>query len=83
MIHTSIQGARFVGRVVCGNKNGLLVPKATTDAELLHITNSLPDGVKVQRIDERLNALGNCVACNDYVALVHPDLDNETVEVCV
>ena len=29
----------------------------------------------VQRIDERLSALGNCIACNDYVALIHPDVD--------
>ena len=44
-------------------------------AELMHIRNSLPDEVVVQRIDERLSALGNCIACNDYVALIHPDLD--------
>jgi len=31
--------------------------------------------VVVQRIEERLSALGNCIACNDYVALVHPDID--------
>jgi Translation initiation factor 6 (eIF-6) len=37
--------------------------------------NSLPDEVRVQRVEERLSALGNVVACNDYVALVHPDLD--------
>lgn len=43
--------------------------------ELQHIRNSLPDGVKLQRVEERLSALGNVVACNDYVALVHPDLD--------
>ena len=24
---------------------------------------------------------GNVVACNDYVALVHPDLDRETEEI--
>ncbi|GFY87669.1 translation initiation factor IF6 [Actinidia rufa] len=35
----------------------------------------LPDHVVVQRIDERLSALGNCIACNDYVALTHTDLD--------
>lgn len=58
-----------------GNKNGLLVPNTTTDIELQHIRNSLPDNVKVQRVEERLSALGNVVACNDYVALVHPDLD--------
>ena len=44
-------------------------------AELGHIRNSLPDEVVVQRIDERLSALGNCIACNDYVALIHPDID--------
>ena len=43
--------------------------------ELQHIRNSLPDTVKMQRVEERLSALGNVVACNDYVALVHPDLD--------
>ena len=37
--------------------------------------NSLPDEVVVQRIDERLSALGNCITCNDYAGLVHPDID--------
>merc|ERR1712110_1036384 len=41
----------------------------------------LPESVKVQKVDERLSALGNCIACNDYVALVHTDLDRETEEV--
>ena len=44
-------------------------------AEMQHLRNSLPDEVVVQRIDERLNSLGNCISCNDYVALVHPDID--------
>ena len=35
----------------------------------------------MQRIDERLSALGNCIACNDYVALIHPDIDKETEEI--
>jgi translation initiation factor 6 len=42
---------------------------------MMHIRNSLPDELVVQRIDERLNTLGNCIACNDYVALIHPDID--------
>ena len=48
-------------------------------AELMHIRNSLPDEVVVQRVDERLSALGNCIACNDYVALIHPDLDRVSI----
>ena len=53
-----------------GNKNGLLVPRTCTDAELMHIRNAIPDNVVVQRVEERLSALGNCVVCNDHVALV-------------
>lgn len=33
------------------------------------------------RIEERLSALGNVIACNDHVALVHPDLDRDTEEI--
>ena len=63
-----------------GNKNGLLLPNSVTDQEALHSQQLLPDEVIVQRVDERLKALGNCIACNDYVALIHPDLDEETEE---
>ena len=30
---------------------------------------------------QRLSALGNCIATNDHVALIHPDLDRETEEI--
>ncbi|EEH59900.1 uncharacterized protein MICPUCDRAFT_64933 [Micromonas pusilla CCMP1545] len=81
VVKTSIAGTRLVGRMTVGNKNGVLLPNSTTDQEALHIRNSLPDEVLVQRVDERLSALGNCIACNDYVALIHPDLDEETEEI--
>jgi len=81
VVHTSIAGCRFVGRVVVGNKNGLLVPSSTTDNELQHLRNALPDSVVIQRIEERLSALGNCIVCNDHVALVHTDIDRETEDV--
>lgn len=58
-----------------GNRHGLLVPSNTTDQELQHIRNCLPDSVQIRRVEERLSALGNVTTCNDYVALVHPDLD--------
>ena len=64
-----------------GNRHGLLVPNSTTDQELQHLRNSLPDSVKIQRVEEKLSALGNVITCNDYVALVHPDLDRETEEI--
>lgn len=51
------------------------MPNNTTDQELQHIRNCLPDSVQIRRVEERLSALGNVTTCNDYVALVHPDLD--------
>eukprot|EP01033_Poteriospumella_lacustris_P009702 gene9703-6944_t len=81
VIHTSIAGCRFVGRVTVGNRKGLLVPSTCTDNELQHLRNSLPDSVVVQRVEERLSALGNCVVCNDHVALAHTDIDRETEDI--
>ncbi|WAR11652.1 IF6-like protein [Mya arenaria] len=81
VIHVSLNGCRIIGRMCVGNRHGLLVPMGTTDQELQHIRNSLPDSVTVRRVEERLSALGNVITCNDYVALVHPDLDKETEEI--
>jgi translation initiation factor 6 len=64
-----------------GNSRGLIVPMTTTDIELMALRNSLPESVKIQRVEERLSALGNVVACNDYVALVHPEIDKTTEEI--
>eukprot|EP01098_Paradermamoeba_levis_P001989 TRINITY_DN1229_c0_g1_i1.p1 TRINITY_DN1229_c0_g1~~TRINITY_DN1229_c0_g1_i1.p1 ORF type:complete len:245 (-),score=81.42 TRINITY_DN1229_c0_g1_i1:33-767(-) len=81
VVKCSIAGCRVIGRLTVGNKKGLLLPNTTTDQEMMHIKNSLPDEIIVQRVEERLSALGNCIACNDHVALVHPDLDRETEEI--
>lgn len=81
VVRATVAGCRVIGRLTVGNKNGLLLPNTTTDQELMHIKNSLPDEIVVQRVEERLSALGNVIACNDYVALVHPDVDRETEEI--
>lgn len=64
-----------------GNKNGLLVPATCTDVELRNLRNSIPEEVRIKRVEERLSALGNVIACNDHVALVHTDIDKETEEI--
>ena len=69
------------GFAVSSNRKGLLVPTSTTDQELQHLRNSIPDEVKIQRIEERLSALGNVICANDHVALVHPDIERETEEI--
>lgn len=46
--HATIAGTRIIGRLTAGNRKGLLVPTSTTDQELQHLRNSLPDEVKIQ-----------------------------------
>merc|ERR1712087_333074 len=77
----SLQDVRIIGRLCVGNSKGLLVPDSTTDQELQHLRNSLPDSVKIQRVEEKLSALGNCIVCNDHVALIHSDIDKTTEEI--
>lgn len=81
VVYATVAGCRVVGSLCAGNKRGLILPSITTDQELLHIRNSLPDSVVVQRVEERLSALGNCIACNDHVALIHKDMDRETEQI--
>ena len=81
VVHASFGHTKIVGRMVAGNSKGLLVPMATTDQELMSIRNCLPDSVKIQRVDDRLSALGNVIACNDYVALIHPEMEKATEEI--
>jgi len=81
VIQTSIQEVRIIGRLVAGNSKGLLVPESTTDDELQNLRNSLPDKIKIQRIEEKLSALGNSIVSNDHVALINPDIDKDTEEI--
>jgi len=81
VVDCTIAGTSLVGRLCVGNKNGLLVPSTITDQELMQIRNSIPDTVKIRKLDDRMSALGNCIACNDYVALIHPEFEKENEEI--
>jgi len=81
VVHTLINGTKIIGNMTVGNRHGLLLPSQTTDQEMQHLRNSLPDSVKIKRVDERLSALGNVIVCNDHVALVHPEIDLETEQI--
>ncbi|EZG70147.1 eukaryotic translation initiation factor 6 [Gregarina niphandrodes] len=81
VVKSTIGGTSLIGSCTVGNSKGLLVSSTTTDQELQHLRNCLPESVKIQRVEERLSALGNVIACNDYVGLIHMDLDRETEEI--
>jgi translation initiation factor 6 len=74
----TIAGTKIIGRMCAGNKYGLLVPTSVTDEEWNVLSSSLPNGVKLAKVDEKLSALGNVISCNDRTALIHPDIDEET-----
>ena len=67
--------------MTAGNKNGLLVPTSITDEEHEVLRKYLPESVKLVKVEENLSALGNVIACNDHVALIHPDLSKDTEDV--
>jgi translation initiation factor 6 len=81
VVHATVNDTKLVGRLLAGNKNGLLVPSSITDNEFQHLRNSLPDSIRIKKIDDRLSALGNCISCNDHVALIHPEFDKESEEI--
>ena len=80
IIQTSIAGTDLVGRLTVGNSKGLIVPSTTTEYEYDKLLEELPDGVGLTMIPEKFSALGNVIACNDSFALVHPEIDKETIK---
>merc|ERR1711939_83289 len=64
--HVTIAGTRIIGRLTAGNRKGLLVPTSTTDQELQHLRNSLPDEAKAASYTPRppsltkTNSLPSC-----------------------
>ena len=78
VIPISIDGMKIIGRVTAGNKNGLLVPESITEEEWQVLNSQMPDNVEISKVNDKLSALGNVIVANDRVALIHPDLDEET-----
>ena len=81
VVQCAVSDTGLLGRLTVGNKRGLLVPNTINDHELLLLRNSLPDSVKIRKIDDRLSALGNCIACNDHIAIIHPEFERESEEI--
>jgi translation initiation factor 6 len=78
VIKTPISGSNLTGALTCGNSNGLLVSRYTFDNELEIIREA---GIEVERIPDKLTAVGNIVLANDFGALVHPLISDNAIEV--
>lgn len=81
VVETTLANIKTVGSLCVGNKNGLLCSHSTNDQELMHIRNSLPQDIRVVRIYDKLNALGNNILCNDHVCIVNPNFSQENISI--
>jgi translation initiation factor 6 len=78
VIKTPISGSNLTGALTCGNSNGVLVSKYTFDNELEVIRK---EGIEVERLPDKLTAVGNIILANDFGALVHPFVSDKAIEV--
>ena len=80
IISTFIFGSKSIGRLIIGNKRGVIIPYQTTVEEIRNLKNFLPEEVLIKRCEDNFSALSNSVCTNDYTGLVNPDVTIQTVE---
>jgi len=66
----------LIGSLVSMNSYGAVVSNMATSAEVEFLSGFLP----VFKIEDRVNASGNNLLCNDYGCVANPDLGRSTVE---
>ncbi len=80
-IEASINSSRLIGVFVGGNERGLLLPSTVPEDEVEAVRRALGDGVIVEKLPSRNNAVGNLIAANSRAALVYPGLEREALRV--
>lgn len=76
IVTTTIQGSNIIGSLVAGNSRGLIVSGLADDDELA----VLGDYRDIMLLEGSMNAAGNVILANDYVAAVHPDMSIDIAE---
>jgi len=78
VIKTPISGSSLAGALSVGNSKGFVVSRYAFDSEIEKIKEF---GMEVERIPDRLTAVGNIILANDHGALVNPLLSDKAVKV--
>jgi len=76
IVTTTIQESGIIGSLVAGNSQGLVVSGLATAEEI----GILEDYREVLLLEGSMNAAGNVILANDYIAAVHPDMDVRVAE---
>ena len=76
IVSTFIQGSSIIGSLVAGNSQGLVVSGLAADEELA----VLSEYRDIFLLEGAMNAAGNVILANDYVAAVHPEMPFDVAE---
>ena len=80
IIQTFILGSKSIGRLIVGNKRGIIVPYQITSEELRNLKDFLPENILIRRCEDKFSALSNSVCINDYTAIVNSEISCQTNE---
>jgi len=77
IIELSIVDASIIGSLLSLNSKGAVVTDFADDETIKTIKNQ---GLEVCVINDNLNAVGNNILVNDHAALVHPELNEKSIQ---
>lgn len=77
LVEFGIASANIVGSLMALNSHGVVITDFADDT----VVDVLEDlGFNVYVIDDKYNAAGNDILVNDKGALIHPDIDDESIK---
>jgi translation initiation factor 6 len=76
IVRTTIAGGTIVGSLLAMNSNGVIVTNFAEPHELARF----PKGLRITKMEEKLNAAGNNLLVSDTAALVNPGVSDKTVK---
>ena len=79
-LNTHIYGTQLVGMFCAGNSSAFFVPYFVEDNEIKLIKKFFKDiDVEIVKVKDRVTAIGNLVACNDFGAVISPKFTDTSV----
>ncbi|GBE54225.1 MAG TPA: translation initiation factor IF-6 [Euryarchaeota archaeon] len=77
VVKMNLSGTSLIGAFLAMNNNGAVVSSIVLESEVEELRDA---GLKVNVVDDRLNALGNLVIATDKGALAYSGLKTETIK---